>query len=76
MYILHQNRRNYRTSLWECECVNQFLNETISWFIQHGKHITLNEKSFIFDIDPDQNSDINKLVLMKVQYYIYTERNF
>ena len=29
--------------LWECECVKRFLNETISWLIQHGIHITLNE---------------------------------
>ena len=34
--------------LWECEHVKSFLNETISWLIQHGIYITLNEKSFIF----------------------------
>ena len=35
---------------------------------------TINEKSFIFGIDPDQKSDINKLVLMEINYYIYYER--
>ena len=60
--------------LWECECVKRFLNETISWLIQHGIHITLNEKSVIFGIDPDQKSDINKLVLMEIKYYIYYAR--
>ena len=48
---------------------NIFLNETISWLIQHGIHITLNEKSFIFRIDPNQKSDINKLVLIEINYY-------
>ena len=57
--------------LWECEHVKSFLNETISWLIQHGIHITLNEKSFIFGIDPNQKSDINKLVLIEIKYYIY-----
>ena len=47
------------------------LNETISWLIQYDIHKTLNEKSFIFGIDPDQKSDINKLVLMEMKYYIY-----
>ena len=42
----------------------------ISWLIQHGTHITLNEKAFIFGIDPDQKSDINKRVLMKIKYYV------
>ena len=51
----------------ECECVKRFLNETILWLIQHGIHITLNEKSVIFGIDPDQKSDINKLVLMEIK---------
>ena len=60
--------------LWECEHVKQFLNETILWLIQHGIHITLNEKSFIFGIDPDQKSDINKLVLTEIKYYIYYAR--
>ena len=60
--------------LWECECVKRFLNETILWLIQHGIHITLNEKSVIFGIDPDQKSDINKLVLMEIKYYIYYAR--
>ena len=50
------------------------LNEAISWLIQNDIHITLNEKSFIFQINPDQKSDINKLVLMEIKYYIYYER--
>ena len=29
--------------LWKCERVKQFLNETLSWLIQHGIHITLNK---------------------------------
>ena len=53
---------------------NDFLNETISWLIQHGIHLTLNEKSFIFGMDPDQISDINKLVLTEMKYYIYFSR--
>ena len=60
--------------LWECEHVKSFLNETISWLIQHGIYITLNEKSFIFGIDPNQKSDINKLVLIEIKYYIYYAR--
>ena len=60
--------------LWECECVKRFLNESILWLSQHGIHITLNEKSVIFGIDPDQKSDINKLVLMEIKYYIYYAR--
>ena len=60
--------------LWECECVKRFLKETILWLIQHGIHITLNEKSAIFRIDPDQQRDINKLVLMEIKYYIYYAR--
>ena len=60
--------------LWECECVKRFLNKTILWLIQHGIHITLNEKTFIFGIDPDQKSDIYKLVLMEMKYYIYYTR--
>ena len=60
--------------LWECECVKRFLNETILWFIQHGIHITLNEKSVLFGIDPDEKRDINKLVLMEIKYYIYYAR--
>ena len=32
------------------------------------------EKSVIFGIDPDQKSDINKLVLMEIKYYIYYAR--
>ena len=60
--------------LWACECVKRFLNETILWLIHHGIHITLNEKSVIFGIDPDQKSDINKLVLMEIKYYIYYAR--
>ena len=51
-----------------------FLNETISWLIQHGIYITLNEKSFIFGIDPNQKNDINKLVLIEIKYYIYYAR--
>ena len=51
-----------------------FLNDTISWLIQHGIHIILNEKSFIFGIDPYQKSDINKLVLIEIKYYIYYAR--
>ena len=74
MYILHQNRRNYRTSFMGCECVEQFLNKTISWLSQHGKHITLNGKSFIFGIDPDQVNDTIRLVLMEIEYYIYYAR--
>ena len=57
--------------LWECERVKRFLNETVLWLIQHGIHITLNEKSVIFGIDPDQKSDINKLVLMEIKYIYY-----
>ena len=60
--------------LWECDHVKSFLNETISWLIQHGIHITLNEKSFIFGIDPNKKSDINKLVLIEIKYYIYYAR--
>ena len=60
--------------LWECEHVKSFLNETISWLIQHGINITLNEKSFIFGIDPNQKSYINKLVLIEIKYYIYYAR--
>ena len=30
--------------LWECECVERFLNETILLLIQDGIHITLNKK--------------------------------
>ena len=56
--------------LLECECVKRFLNKTISWLIQHGIHMTLNDKSFIFGIDRDQKRDINKLVLMEITYYI------
>ena len=52
-------------NIWELECVKQILNETISWLSQHGIHITFNEKSFIFGIDPDQKNDINRLVLME-----------
>ena len=74
MYILQQNRRNYRTSFMGMRCVKRFLNETIVWLIQHGIHITLNEKSLIFGIDPDHKSDINKLVLMEIKYYIYYVR--
>ena len=37
-------------------------------------HIILNEKSFIFGIDPNQKSDINKLVLTEIKYYIYHAR--
>ena len=56
MYILQQNRRHYRTSFMGMRmCI----------------HITFNEKSFIFGIDPDQKSDINKLVLMDINI-IYT----
>ena len=29
--------------LWECKCVKRFLNELISWLIQHRIHILLNE---------------------------------
>ena len=54
--------------VWECECVKRFLNETISWLIQHGIHIKLNEKSFVFGIDLDQKSDINKLVVTEIKY--------
>ena len=62
--------------LWECECVKRLLNETVLWLIQHGilVHITLYEKSVIFGVDPDQKSDINKLVLMEIKYYIYYAR--
>ena len=60
--------------LWECERVKRFLNETISWLIQHGIHITLKEKSFKLGIDPDQKSEINRLVFMELEYYIYYAR--
>ena len=50
------------------------LNEKISWLIQHGIHTALNEKSFIFGIDPNQKSDINKLVLTEIKYHIYYSR--
>ena len=69
MYILQQNRRNYRTSFMGMRMFKRFLNETLSWLNQHGIQITLNEKSFIFGIDP--KSDINKLVIMEIKYYIY-----
>ena len=64
MYILQTNKteKTFKHLLWECECVKRFLNETISWLIQHGIHITLNEKSFILGIDPDQVILINKFI--------------
>ena len=37
-------------------------------------YITLNERSFIFGIDPNQKSDINKLVLIEIKYYIHYAR--
>ena len=46
------------------------LNVTISWLIQHGIHITLNEKSFTSGRDPDQRGDVNKLVVMEIKYYM------
>ena len=46
------------------------LNVTISWLIQHGIHITLIKKSFTSGRDPDQRSDVNKLVLMEIKYYM------
>ena len=52
----------------------KFLNETISWLIQYGIHKTLNKKAFIFGIDSDQKSDINKLVLIEIKYYIHFAR--
>ena len=39
MYILHQNRRNYRTSFVGMGMCETILNETISWPSQHGIHI-------------------------------------
>ena len=63
MYILHQTifYGNVNVSQFFMN-VKQFLNETISWLSQHGMHITLNEKSFIFRMDPDKKNDINRLV--------------
>ena len=63
MYILHQTifYGNVNVSQFFMN-VKQFLNETISWLSQHGMHITLNEKSFIFGMDPDKKNDINRLV--------------
>ena len=55
---------------WECEHFKRFLNETISWLIKQGIHITLNEKSFIFGIYQNKKSYINKLVLLEIKYYI------
>ena len=36
--------------------------------------ITLDEKSFLFGLFPDQESEVNKLVLMEMKYYIYYAR--
>ena len=34
-------------------------------------HITLDEKSSLFGLLPNQESEANKLVLMEMKYYIY-----
>ena len=36
--------------------------------------ITLDEKSFLFGLLPDQENEANKLVLMEMKYYIYYAR--
>ena len=56
--------------LLECECVKQLSNETISWLSQHGIHITINDKSFIFGIETDQKNYVNRLVLMEINYFV------
>ena len=58
MYILRQNRRDNRTSFIEMR----------TWLSQHRIHITLNEKSFLFGIDSDQNNNVNMLVLIEIKY--------
>ena len=57
--------------LWECNIVKGFLHETTNWLSDHNIALNLDEKSFLFGISKNQENDINKLVLMKIKYYIY-----
>ena len=52
----------------ECECVNKFPNEAITWLSQQNLHIALSEKSFLFGLYKDQENSANKLILMEIKY--------
>lgn len=57
---------------WECEYVNKFLMDVISWIGQQNLNVTLNEKSFLFSLYNDKEiNNVHKLVLMETKYYIY-----
>ena len=59
--------------LWECDYVQKFINEVISWLSQQGIYIILDETSFLFGLLLLED-DVNKLVLMEIKYYIYYAR--
>ena len=57
--------------LWECEYIQKFLQEVISWLSDQMIYLDLDEKSFLFGIFKNQENDVNKLVVMEIKYYIY-----
>lgn len=57
---------------WECEYVNKFLMDVISWMGQQNLNVALNEKSFLFSLYNEKEiNNVHKLVLMEIKYYIY-----
>ena len=68
--FVKKNDETVEHLLWDCECVQKIVTELIHWLSQHGIHITIDEKSFLFGLVPNLEL-VNKLVLMELKYYIY-----
>ena len=70
----HREEETIEHLLWECDCVQSFLDTFVDYLEQKTNfQLVFTKKSFILGIT-NKNYDIQNLLILWLKYYIYTAR--